>query len=171
VQADTDAAVRVDAVRICRTALHILKGDGPRVTDGRVLGHQAVGTVVEVGSAFKNISVGDRVLVSCITACGACRFCRQGRYGQCVGGGGWLRGHTIDGTQTEYVRVPFADTSTYLVPAGVADEEVLMLADILPNGYEVGVNNGGVQPGDAVAVVGGGAPSVVGPRRSVNTSW
>ena len=155
-QVDTDAIVRVDAVTICGTDLHILKGDVPAVTDGRILGHEAVGTVDEVGPAVKNLAVGDRVLVSCITACGACRFCREGSYGQCGGGGGWILGHKIDGTQAEYVRVPFADTSTYPVPAGVADEELLMLADILPTGYEVGVLNGQVRPGDVVAVVGAG---------------
>jgi len=153
---DTDAVVRVDAVTICGTDLHILKGDVPAVTDGRILGHEAVGTVEEVGTGVKNCSVGDRVLVSCITACGACRFCREGRYGQCLGGGGWILGHLIDGTQAEYVRVPFADTSTYPVPDGVSDEEILMLADILPTGYEVGVLNGQVRPGDVVAVVGAG---------------
>ena len=99
---------------------------------------------------------GDRVLVSCISACGRCRYCREGRYGQCLGGGGWILGHLIDGTQAEYVRVPFADTSTYKVPEGVSDEEILMLADILPTAYEVGVLNGHVQPGDTVAVVGAG---------------
>jgi alcohol dehydrogenase len=104
----------------------------------------------------KNVKVGDRVLVSCISACGACRFCREGSYGQCLGGGGWILGHKIDGTQAEYVRVPFADTSTYQAPAGVSDESLLMLADILPTGYEVGVLNGGVRPGDVVAVVGAG---------------
>ena len=156
VQADTDAIVRVDAVTICGTDLHILKGDVPAVTDGRILGHEAVGTVDEVGAGVKNVKPGDRVLVSCITACGSCRFCREGRYGQCLGGGGWILGHKIDGTQAEYVRVPFADTSTYPAPAGVADEELLMLADILPTGYEVGVLNGQVQPGDVVAVVGSG---------------
>ena len=154
--ADTDAIVRVDAVTICGTDLHILKGDVPEVTDGRVLGHEAVGTVEQVGSGVKNVKVGDRVLVSCITACGACRFCREGRYGQCLGGGGWILGHLIDGTQAELVRVPFADTSTYPVPAGVPDEQVLMVADILPTGYEVGVLNGHVAPGDVVAVVGAG---------------
>lgn len=154
--ADTDAIVRVDAVTICGTDLHILKGDVPAVTDGRILGHEAVGTVEEVGSGVKNVKVGDKVLVSCITACGSCRFCREGRYGQCLGGGGWILGHKIDGTQAEYVRVPFADTSTYAAPAGVADEELLMLADILPTGYEVGVLNGKVVPGDVVAVVGAG---------------
>jgi alcohol dehydrogenase len=154
--ADTDAIVRVDSVTICGTDLHILKGDVPEVTDGRILGHEAVGTVEEVGSGVKNVKAGDRVLVSCITACGACRFCREGRYGQCLGGGGWILGHLIDGTQAEFVRVPFADTSTYPVPAGVPDEQVLMVADILPTGYEVGVLNGHVAPGDVVAVVGAG---------------
>ena len=105
---------------------------------------------------MKTVKVGDRVLVSCVSACGACRFCREGRYGQCLGGGGWILGHTIDGTQAEYVRVPFADNSTYPVPAGATDEQILMLADILPTAYEVGVLNGAVQPGDVVAVVGAG---------------
>jgi len=153
---DTDAIVRVDAVTICGTDLHILKGDVPAVTDGRILGHEAVGTVESVGAAVKNVAVGDRVLVSCITACGSCRYCRESSFGQCLGGGGWILGHKIDGTQAEYVRVPFADTSTYPVPDGVADEDILMLADILPTGYEVGVLNGKVQPGDVVAVVGAG---------------
>jgi alcohol dehydrogenase len=153
---DTDAVVRVDAVTICGTDLHILKGDVPAVTDGRILGHEAVGTVESVGTGVKNVNVGDRVLVSCITACGACRYCREGSYGQCLGGGGWILGHKINGTQAEYVRVPFADTSTYQVPAGVSDEQILMLADILPTGYEVGVLNGNVGPGDVVAVVGAG---------------
>ena len=155
-EADTDAIVRVDAVTICGTDLHILKGDVPAVTDGRILGHEAVGTVEEVGPGVKNVRPGAKVLVSCITACGACRFCREGRYGQCLGGGGWILGHKIDGTQAEYVRVPFADTSTYPAPPGVSDEELLMLADILPTGYEVGVLNGKVSPGDVVAVVGAG---------------
>jgi alcohol dehydrogenase len=156
IQVDTDAIVRVDAVTICGTDLHILKGDVPAVTDGRILGHEAVGTVEEVGAGVKNVKVGDKVLVSCITACGACRYCREGRYGQCLGGGGWILGHKIDGTQAEYVRVPFADSSTYPAPAGVPDEQLLMLADILPTGYEVGVLNGKVAPGDVVAVVGAG---------------
>ncbi len=153
---DTDAIVRVDAVTICGTDLHILKGDVPTVTDGRILGHEAVGTIEEVGSGVKRVKPGDKVLVSCITSCGSCRFCREGRYGQCLGGGGWILGHLIDGTQAEYVRVPFADTSTYLAPDAVADEQLLMLADILPTGYEVGVLNGRVEPGDVVAVVGAG---------------
>lgn len=153
---DTDAVVRVEAVTICGTDLHILKGDVPEVTDGRILGHEAVGTVTAVGTGVRRVSVGDRVLVSCITSCGTCRFCREGRYGQCLGGGGWILGHTIDGTQAEHVRVPFADTSTHPVPAGVTDEQMVMLADILPTGYEVGVRNGTVGPGDVVAVVGAG---------------
>ncbi len=153
---DTDAIVRVDAVTICGTDLHILKGDVPTVTDGRILGHEAVGTVEEVGPGVKTVKPGDKVLISCITSCGACRFCREGMYGQCLGGGGWILGHLIDGTQAEYVRVPFADTSTHAAPAGVPDAQLLMLADILPTGYEVGVLNGQVSPGDVVAVIGAG---------------
>ena len=153
---DTDAVVRVDATTICGSDLHILKGHLPEVSPGRILGHEAVGTVCQVGSGVRTLSPGDRVLVSCISACGRCRFCRQDRFGQCLDGGGWILGHNIDGTQAEMVRVPFADTSTYPVPAGVSDEEFLMLADILPTGYEVGVLNGRVAPGDVVVVVGAG---------------
>src|ERR1700722_2469460 len=142
IQDATDVIVRVDMTTICGTDLHILKGDTPEVASGRILGHEAVGTVEEVGSGVKTLSVGDRVLVSCVSACGACRFCREGRFGQCLGGGGWILGHMIDGTQAEYVRVPFADPSTYKVPAGASGEEILMLADILPTSYEVGVLNG-----------------------------
>jgi alcohol dehydrogenase len=156
IQDDTDAVVQVDSVTICGTDLHILKGDVPAVINGRILGHEAVGTIREVGAGVRNVRPGDRVLVSCITACGRCRYCRDGSYGQCLGGGGWILGHRIDGTQAEYVRVPFADSSTYAVPEGVSDEQVLMLADILPTSYEVGVLNGRVGPGDTVAVVGAG---------------
>jgi alcohol dehydrogenase len=152
----TDAVVAVDATTICGTDLHILKGDLPEVTPGRILGHEAVGTVEEVGSAVRNFKAGDRVLVSCISACGKCRFCRESRFGQCLDGGGWILGHNIDGTQAEKVRVPFADTSAYPIPAGITDDEFLMLADILPTAYEVGVLNGGVSPGDVVAIVGAG---------------
>ena len=165
--ADTDAIVRVNAVTICGTDLHILKGDVPAVTDGRILGHEAVGTVEAIGSGVKTVRAGDRVLVSCISACGTCRFCREGHAGQCLGGGGWILGHKIDGTQAEYVRVPFADASTYPVPEGASDEEILMLADILPTAYEVGVLNGGVRPGDVVAIVGAGPiglSAIVGAR-------
>jgi alcohol dehydrogenase len=153
---DGDAIVRVDTVTICGTDLHILKGDVPTVTDGRVLGHEAVGTVERVGVGVRTVQPGDRLLVSCITACGRCHYCRRGRYGQCLGGGGWILGNTVNGTQAERVRVPFADTSTHPIPSGVSDEQVLMLADILPTGYEVGALNGCVSPGDVVAVVGAG---------------
>lgn len=156
IQEPTDAVVRVDAVTICGTDLHILKGDVPEVQPGRILGHEAVGTVTAVGAAVRNLAPGDRVLVSCISACGSCRFCRDGSYGQCLGGGGWILGHLIDGTQAEYVRVPFADHSTHKVPDGVTDGDMLMLADILPTSYEVGVLNGAVRPGDVVAIVGAG---------------
>jgi alcohol dehydrogenase len=151
-----DAIVRVDATTICGTDLHILAGDVPEVRVGRILGHEAVGTVDEVGDSVHRLSPGDRVLVSCISACGTCQYCREGRYGQCLDEGGWVLGHRIDGTQAEYVRVPYADTSTYRIPDGVSDEAMLMLADILPTGYEVGVLAGGVRPGDVVAVVGAG---------------
>jgi alcohol dehydrogenase len=151
-----DAIVRVDATTICGTDLRILAGDVPGVRAGRILGHEAVGTVDEVGDGVRRLSPGDRVLVSCISACGTCRYCREGRYGQCLEEGGWVLGHRIDGTQAEYVRVPYADTSTYRIPDGVPDEAMLMLADVLPTGYEVGALAGGVRPGDVVAVVGAG---------------
>jgi alcohol dehydrogenase len=155
-QQPTDAVVRVDTVTICGTDLHILKGDVPTVEPGRILGHEAVGTIEQVGTGVTTVKPGDRVLMSCISACGRCRYCRTGTFGQCLGGGGWILGHRVDGTQAEYVRIPFADTSTYLVPKGVDDESVLMLADILPTSYEVGVLNGHVGPGDTVVVVGAG---------------
>ncbi len=152
----TDAIVQVEATTICGTDLHILKGDTPEVASGRILGHEAIGTVEAVGPGVSSVSPGDRVLVSCISACARCQYCRDGHPGQCSGGGGWIFGYMIDGTQAEYVRVPFADTSTYRIPEGATDEEILMLADILPTGYEVGVLNGKVGPGDTVAVVGTG---------------
>jgi alcohol dehydrogenase len=150
----TDAIVRVDATTICGSDLHIVKGDLTEVTPGRILGHEAVGTVMETGSAVTSATPGDKVMISCITACGRCRFCREQRFGQCLGGGGWILGHTIDGTQAELVRVPFFDTSAYPVPPGTTDEAFLMLSDILPTAYEVGVLNGRVGPGDVVAIVG-----------------
>ncbi|MDQ1698731.1 MAG: alcohol dehydrogenase [Frankiaceae bacterium] len=152
----TDAIIGVTTTTICGTDLHILKGDVPEVADGRILGHEAVGIVEAVGDAVTTLRPGDRVLVSCISACGRCRYCREGRYGQCLGGGGWILGHLIDGTQAEYVRVPFADTSTYKLPASVSDEQAVMLADILPTSYEVGVLNGAVRPADVVVIVGAG---------------
>ncbi|GAB3178673.1 zinc-dependent alcohol dehydrogenase family protein [Streptomyces incanus] len=155
-QEATDAIVRVDAVTICGTDLHILKGDVPEVRPGTVLGHEAVGEVVEVGSDVRDVRPGDRVLVSCITACGRCRFCRERAYGQCRGGGGWILGHLINGTQAEYVRVPHADLSVYPLPGAVDSKDAVLLADILPTAYEVGVLNGRVRPGDTIAVVGAG---------------
>ncbi|MFI8823875.1 zinc-dependent alcohol dehydrogenase family protein [Streptomyces sp. NPDC053431] len=151
-----DAVVRVDVVTICGTDLHILKGDVPEVAPGRVLGHEAVGTVVETGQDVRTVRPGDRVLISCISACGRCRFCREGRYGQCRGGGGWVLGHLVDGTQAEYVRVPFADLSVHPLPNAVDSFDAVLLADIFPTAYEVGVLNGRVQPADTVAVVGAG---------------
>jgi alcohol dehydrogenase len=154
--APTDAIVRIDTSTICGTDLHILKGDVPETTAGTVLGHEAVGTIEEVGAAVTTVAAGDRVLMSCVSACGRCRYCKEGRYGQCLGGGGWIFGHLIDGLQAEYARVPFADNSVYKVPAELSDEQVLFLADILPTAFEVGVLNGMVAPGDVVAIVGAG---------------
>ncbi|MFJ3175312.1 zinc-dependent alcohol dehydrogenase family protein [Streptomyces roseus] len=151
-----DAIVRVDAVTICGTDLHIIKGDVPEVVPGRILGHEAVGTVVETGGDVRTVRPGDRVLISCISACGRCRFCREARYGQCRGGGGWVLGHLIDGTQAEYVRVPFADLSVHALPSALESHEAVLLADIFPTSYEVGVLNGGVRPGDTVVIVGAG---------------
>ncbi|MFI7296560.1 zinc-dependent alcohol dehydrogenase family protein [Streptomyces sp. NPDC050121] len=156
VKEPTDAVVRVGAVTICGTDLHILKGDVPEVRPGTVLGHEAVGEIVEVGSDVRTVRPGDRVLVSCISSCGRCRFCREARYGQCRGGGGWILGHLIDGTQAEYVRVPYADLSVHALPSAVESKDAVLLADIFPTSYEVGVLNGHVRPGDTVAVVGAG---------------
>jgi alcohol dehydrogenase len=155
-QADGDVIVKISSSTICGTDLHILKGDVPEVKPGTILGHEAVGTIVEKGSGVTTVDVGDRVLVSCITSCGRCRFCKEARYGLCTGGGGWILGHLIDGLQAELARVPFADTSVYKVPEQLTDEQVLFLADILPTAYEVGVLAGGVKPGDTVAIVGAG---------------
>jgi alcohol dehydrogenase len=152
----TDIVVRIDSSTICGTDLHILKGDVPETMPGTVLGHEAVGTVLEIGRSVSTVAAGDRVLLSCVSSCGRCRFCKEGHYGQCLGGGGWIFGHTIDGLQAEYARVPFADNSVYKVPDELSDEQVLFLADILPTAYEVGVLNGMVSPGDVVAIVGAG---------------
>jgi alcohol dehydrogenase len=140
----TDVIVRMDATTICGTDLHILKGDVPAVTPGRILGHEGVGTVTEVGASVANFAVGDRVIISCITACGSCSYCHRGLYSHCLAdegasGIGWIFGHLIDGTQAEYVRVPFADNSLYKVPEGVSDEAAAMLSDILPTGFEIGI--------------------------------
>jgi len=156
IEAATDVIVKITSSTICGTDLHILKGDVPEVKPGTILGHEAVGIIVETGGAVTTLEVGDRVLVSCITSCGRCRFCKEGHYGLCTGGGGWIFGHLIDGLQAEYARVPFADTSVYKVPDELTDEQVLFLADILPTAYEVGILNGGVEPGDTIVVVGAG---------------
>jgi alcohol dehydrogenase len=152
----TDIVVRIDTSTICGSDLHILKGDVPETPPGTVLGHEAVATVQEIGSSVSTVAVGDRVLLSCISACGRCRFCKESRYGQCLGGGGWIFGHLIDGLQAQFARVPFADNSVYKVPEHLSDEQVLFLSDILPTAYEVGVLNGRVSPGDVVAIVGAG---------------
>jgi alcohol dehydrogenase len=151
-----DAIIQVETVTICGTDLHILAGDVPAVRPGRILGHEAVGVVVDVGSGVSGLSRGDRVLASCISACGVCRYCRVGSYGQCRNGGGWILGHLVDGVQAEYARLPFADLSAYKLPPAISNEAAVLLADILPTSYEVGVLNGHVQPGDTVAVVGVG---------------
>ncbi|MFD7880293.1 zinc-dependent alcohol dehydrogenase family protein [Streptomyces sp. NPDC059766] len=156
VKEPTDAVVRVDTTTICGTDLHILKGDMPEVRPGTVLGHEAVGEIVEVGDDVRTVRPGDRVLVSCISACGRCHYCRESAYGQCRGGGGWILGHLIDGTQAEYVRVPFADLSVYALPGMVESKDAVLLADIFPTAYEVGVRKGHVRPSDTVAIVGAG---------------
>ncbi|CAN5687414.1 zinc-dependent alcohol dehydrogenase family protein [soil metagenome] len=157
----TDVVVQVDTTTICGTDLHILKGDVPTVTDGRILGHEGVGTVTEVGQAVRSLAVGDRVIISCISACGSCSYCHQQLPSHCLhdegtSGIGWILGHLINGTQAEYVRVPFAENSLHKLPDGVGDEAGLVLSDILPTGFEIGVRNGRVKPGDTVAVVGAG---------------
>jgi alcohol dehydrogenase len=152
----TDIVVRIDTSTICGSDLHILKGHVPETIPGTVLGHEAVGTIEEIGASVTTVEVGDRVLLSCVTSCGRCRFCKEHRYGQCLGGGGWIFGHLINGLQAEHARVPFADNSVYKVPDELTDEQVLFLADILPTAFEVGVLNGMVSPGDVVAIVGAG---------------
>jgi alcohol dehydrogenase len=158
----TDIIVRVDTATICGTDLHILKGDVPETTPGTILGHEAVGVVQEIGAGVTTVARGDRVLMSCVSSCGSCRFCKERRYGQCIGGGGWIFGHLINGLQAEYARVPFADHSVYKVPSELSDEQVLFLADILPTSFEVGVINGDVSPGDVVAIVGAGPIGLAG---------
>ncbi len=161
IQNPTDAIVRVDTTTICGTDLHILKGDVPAVQSGRILGHEGVGTVVATGSSVTGLRAGDRVIISCIKSCGHCISCKNGLYSHCHGeegapGIGWIFGHLIDGTQAEYVRVPYADNSLHKLPEGVTDEQAVMLSDILPTGFEIGVQYGRVKPGDTVVVVGAG---------------
>ncbi|MDR2564664.1 MAG: zinc-dependent alcohol dehydrogenase family protein [Bifidobacteriaceae bacterium] len=158
IQDPNDVIVKVDTTTICGSDLHILKGDVPAVEDGRVLGHEGVGTVVEVGSGVAKFEVGHRVVVNCITTCGTCAYCRVGHPSHCqsAGGVGWQLGHLVDGTQAEYVRIPFGETSLHSIPEGLSDEEVIFVSDIIPTGYEMGVLNGDVQPGNDVVVIGAG---------------
>jgi alcohol dehydrogenase len=156
IKSPTDAIIRATKTTICGTDLHIMKGDVPTVTDGRILGHEGVGIVEQVGSSVSNFSVGDHVLISCISSCGRCANCKKGMYSHCENGGGWILGVKIDGTQAEYVRIPFADNSLYPIPAGADEEALVMLSDILPTGFECGVLNGQVKPGDTVAIIGAG---------------
>ena len=155
VTAPGDAIVRITKTTICGTDLHILKGDLPSCTPGRILGHEGVGVIESVGAAVTAFKPGDRVLISCVSACGRCEFCRKGMYSHCTTGG-WILGNTIDGTQAEFVRIPHADTSLYPIPEGADEEALVMLSDILPTGFECGVLNGKVQPGATVAIVGAG---------------
>ena len=155
VKAPTDATVKIIKTTICGTDLHILKGDVPTCTPGRILGHEGVGIVEKTGPGVTAFHQGDHVLISCISACGKCEYCRRGMYSHCTTGG-WILGNTIDGTQAEYVRVPHADTSLYPIPPGADEEALVMLSDILPTGFECGVLNGRVEPGATVAIVGAG---------------
>lgn len=150
-----DAVVRITTSTICGTDLHILKGDVPTVTAGRILGHEGIGVIEDVGPLVSTFRKGDRVLISCVSACGICDFCRKGMYSHCRTGG-WILGNTIDGTHAEFVRTPHADTSLYHLPPDANEEAFVMLSDILPTGFECGVLNGRVQPGDTVAIVGAG---------------
>lgn len=155
ITAPTDAIVRITRTTICGTDLHILKGDVPSCTPGRILGHEGVGQIEAVGSAVQSFKVGAGVLISCITSCGRCHYCRRGMFSHCTTGG-WILGNTIDGCQAEFVRIPYADTSLYPIPAGLDEEALVMLSDILPTGFECGVLNGKVEPGNTVAIVGSG---------------
>ncbi len=161
IQHPTDVIVKMEATTICGTDLHIMKGDVPEVTSGRILGHEGVGVITEIGSGVTRLSVGDRVIVSCISSCGRCENCRAGLYSHCLDdegapGIGWILGHLIDGTQAEFVRIPFGENSLYTIPDGVSDAEAVLLSDILPTGFEIGVQYGQVKPGDVVAVIGAG---------------
>jgi len=151
----TDAVVRITKTTICGTDLHILKGDVPTVDEGRILGHEGIGIIEEVGTNVTRFRKGDRVVISCITACGKCDNCRRGMCSHCEKGG-WMLGNTIDGTQAEFVRIPQADTSLHAIPEDADEEAMVMLSDILPTGYECGVLNGCVKPGDTVAIIGAG---------------
>jgi alcohol dehydrogenase len=161
IEQPTDVVVKMAATTICGTDLHILKGDVPEVEPGRILGHEGIGVITEIGGAVSQLAVGDRVILSCVSSCGRCSYCRKGLYSHCLdpeglAGIGWIFGYMIDGAQAEYVRVPFAENSVYKVPDGMTDAEGILLSDILPTGFEIGVQYGRVSPGDVVAVVGSG---------------
>jgi alcohol dehydrogenase len=151
----SDAIIKVLKTTICGTDLHIMKGDVPAVTDGRILGHEGVGIIEEAGNYVTRFKKGDHVVISCITSCGNCEYCRRAIYSHCVNGG-WILGNLIDGTQAEYVRIPYADNSLYSIPPDADEEALVMLSDILPTGFECGVLNGKVKPGDTIAIVGAG---------------
>lgn len=151
----TDAIVKILKTTICGTDLHIMKGDMPEVASGRILGHEGVGVIEEVGSAVGNFKIGDHVIISCVTSCGKCEYCKKGMYSHCEDGG-WILGYMIDGAQAEYVRIPYADNSLYPIPEGSDEEALVMLSDILPTGFECGVLNGQVKPGDTIAIIGAG---------------
>lgn len=151
----TDAIIKMTKTTICGTDLHILKGDVATCEPGRILGHEGIGIVDKVGASVTNLKPGDRVLISCITSDGKCDYCRKGMYSHCINGG-WTLGNTIDGTQAEYVRTPYAETSLYRIPQGANEEDLVMLSDILPTGFECGVLNGKIEPGNTVAIVGSG---------------
>jgi alcohol dehydrogenase len=151
----TDAVVKILKTTICGTDLHIMKGDMPEVESGRILGHEGVGIIEEVGSSVSNFKKGDHVIISCVTSCGKCDYCKKGMYSHCEKGG-WILGYMINGTQAEYVRIPYADNSLYPIPEGSDEEALVMLSDILPTGFECGVLNGQVKPGDTIAIVGAG---------------
>jgi len=151
----TDAIVKIFKTTICGTDLHIMKGDVPTVKEGTIIGHEGVGIIEEIGTAVSLFKKGDHVLISCISACGKCEYCKKAMYSHCVKGG-WILGNTINGTQAEYVRIPFADNSLYPIPDGADEEALVMLSDILPTGFECGVLNGQVKPGDTIAIVGSG---------------
>ncbi|MBC2170071.1 zinc-dependent alcohol dehydrogenase family protein [Listeria booriae] len=155
IEKSTDVIVKMLKTTICGTDLHIISGDTPEVPKGLTLGHEGVGEIAEIGESVTNFKVGDKVLISCITSCGHCEYCKQSLYAHCKDGG-WILGHLIDGTQAEYVRIPHADNSLYLIPENMNDDVVVMLSDILPTGLEIGVLNGQVKPGDTLAIIGAG---------------
>ncbi|UQE75135.1 zinc-dependent alcohol dehydrogenase family protein [Gordonia sp. PP30] len=180
IEKPTDVIVKMTATTICGSDLHILKGDVPTVPEGRVLGHEGVGVITEIGSAVSDLMVGDRVLISCISSCGKCSYCRAGTYSHCLGdegvsGLGWLLGHLVHGTQAEYVRIPYAETSLHKLPDSISDAEAVILSDIIPTGHEMGALNGKVAAGDVIAVIGVGpvglatitASQLYGPSRVI----